>query len=149
MSGIVSRWPVLEQHAVDTTQLDVDGAVRADLACEWIAAACDSYLQRCPLLQNDSEPDDLEIQCSPVALPAGALSGRPTSVAISVGVSEFFPTSFTMTIRIRPFGGEDDRVVNLARDVTIANVATGDAQPLRREVRDELIAHAHAARYTN
>jgi hypothetical protein len=147
--SIVSRWPVLVRYAVDTTQLDADGTVRADIAREWIAAACDAYVQRCPVLLDNGAPNDRNIRCSPVALPAGALGGRPTAVAISVGVSEFFPTSFTMTIRVRPFGGDDDRPVNLAREVTIENVTTGEAQPLGREIRDELIAHAHAAQHTN
>jgi hypothetical protein len=149
MSGIVSRWPVLQRRAVGATDLDANGAVRAQIALEWIEAACDVYLKGCTLLVTQAAPDDLAIERAEITLPPGALSGKPTELAISVGVSEFFPTAFTMTVRVRPFGGDDDRAVNLSRDVSIVDRLTGAAQPLGRDVRDELIAHAHTAEHFN
>ena len=149
MSGIVSRWPVLQRHAVDSTDLDANGAVRTEVALGWIAAACDAYLERCTVLRAQAAPDGLAIQQAAITLPSGALAGKPSEIAISVGVSEFFPTAFTMTVRMRPFGGDDDRAVNLSRDVSLVEIASGEAQPLGRDVRDELIAHAHTAEHLN
>src|SRR5262245_42785811 len=83
MSGIVSRWPVLQRHAVDSTDLDANGAVRTEVALGWIAAACDAYLERCTVLRAQAAPDGLAIQQAAITLRSGALAGKPSEIAIS------------------------------------------------------------------
>jgi hypothetical protein len=146
---MATRWPVRAQFDVAPEHLDETGTLRNDVVTPWIDEVCRAYFERCPRVQTAVACDGVELRCDPVRIPAGALGGHPEAVAISVGASEFRPDSFTLAVRIRPGGGDDDRPVNIARDVSIVDTSTGAPQPLGNDIRDELIALAHAAQYFN
>jgi acyl-CoA thioesterase FadM len=82
-------------------------------------------------------------------MPGGAEFGRPATVVVSAGVTEVFPTAFTMAFRVRSYGQVGDNVVNATCRVALENPDTGTPCELGDDVRDELIALEHAARHTN
>jgi hypothetical protein len=141
MSGIVSRWVVLQAH-------DVEGGVRDDTVERWVTEARDAYLDQCHELR-EMQRSGLVLRTRYGALPTGAQLGHPTSVTVSAGATEIFPTSFTMAFRLRAYGSADDAVFNLTCAVSLENPHTGEAPELGGAVRDELIALEHAARHTN
>ena len=148
MSSFVSRWVVLQDHAVAADDVDANGAVRDDVLAGWITDARNEYLDQCRELR-ERQRAGLLIRMRDGAVPAGALSGRPTSVTVSAGATEMFPTSFTMAFRVRSYGSADDAVLNLTCTVSLEDPRTGEAPELGDAVRDELIALEHAARHTN
>jgi acyl-CoA thioesterase FadM len=148
MSSFVSRWVVLQQHDVAPGDVDDAGAVRDDTIAGWIANARDEYLDQCREVRERQRAGQL-VRFRPGEVPAGALVGNPTSVVVSAGATEIYPTSFTMAFRIRSYGSADDAAVNAACEVSLEDPATGETQELGDAIRDELIALEHAARYTN
>jgi acyl-CoA thioesterase FadM len=149
VTGIVSRWVVLQEHAVTSDDLDTDGHVRDDLVERWVDAACAAYLGRCRTLHEAQDRDGLELRSRISALPPGARLGRPTGVAVSAGAREFRRRSFTIAVRIRTAGGEPDVAVNAACVVSLEDPATSEARALGDEVRDDLIALEHRAKHLN
>jgi hypothetical protein len=141
MSGIVSRWVVLQSH-------DVDGAVRDDAIEQWVTDARDAYLDQCRELR-ERQRSGLVLRTRYGALPTRVQLGQPTRVTVSAGATEIFPTSFTMAFRLRSYGSTDDAVFNLTCSVSVEDPRTGEAQELGAAIRDELIALEHAARHTN
>jgi acyl-CoA thioesterase FadM len=148
VSGILTKWVVLHEYPVDE-ELDRDGLV-GDAAVErWVAAARSAYLQCCPLLERVRAASGLELTLRTRVPPRGALRGNPTGVVVTASATEVRPASFTISVRLRAFGGDDDTVVNATSVVSLTDPATGEAQPLGTDVRDELIALEHAARHYN
>jgi acyl-CoA thioesterase FadM len=141
MSGIVSRWVVLQRH-------DVDGVVRDETVEQWLTEARDAYLDQCRELR-ERQRTGLVLRTRYRDLPTGAQLGQSTGVTVSAGATEIFPTSFTMAFRLRSYGSPDDVVFNLTCAVALADPHTGEAQELGAAIRDELIAFEHAARHTN
>ncbi|HTD49742.1 MAG TPA: hypothetical protein VK771_04035, partial [Acidimicrobiia bacterium] len=83
-------------------------------------------------------------------MPDGEFFGWPSTVVVTAGVTEFYPTSFTIAVRVRSYGRHDDDVVaNVRCVVDLEDPATGEVCQLGDAVRDELIALEHAARHTN
>ena len=149
MSGIHSKWPVLQEHPVEAGDLDGEGVVRDDRVGEWIRAAVAAYIERCPLVQELAADAGVELTQRPVALPPGSAFGRPELVLVSAGATEVHPTSFTVAVRIRSVGGDREQPINAACVVRLEDIATGEPRELGNGVRDELIALQHAARYSN
>jgi hypothetical protein len=135
MSTMVSRWPV--RIALDVTVDEVDNDARLNPAAvlRCFAAARAVYLAECTTVDTERlslrEPV-VVVGSAPVA------NGRLT---ISVNVVELFPDSFTMSARLRPTDGD-----GVAASATCTLVPEGGVTDA---MRDEFIAHAHAARFTH
>jgi hypothetical protein len=149
MTGIVSRWVVLREHAVGSDDVDAGGDVRDDVVARWVDDACAAYLDRCRGIREVQERDGLVLRTRVGALPPGARLGRPSAVAVSAGAREVRPSSFTIAIRVRAAGVETDVAVNVACVVSLEDPETGEARDLGAEVWDELIALEHGAEHYN
>jgi len=123
--------------------------VRDECIALWVEAAVSAYVDGCPLVQELAAEDGAELTQTPAAVPAGALIGRPASVLVTAGATELHPTSFTVAVRIRPIGGDHDDPANATSVVRVNSVETGEPRPLGNDIRDELIAIQHAARFFN
>ena len=140
MSGILSKWVVLQEHTVAPSDLDTDGAVRADVVSAWLDAARSAYLDRCPRLRDlgrDAEWDFRTVGATPWA-------GAPDDVAVTATAAEVQPAAITLSLRVR----SDHRVVNARCVIRLLN-GDGEAIGLGSGVRDELIALEHAAEHYN
>jgi hypothetical protein len=67
---------------------------------------------------------------------------------VTASATEYSPASFTIALRIRATGGDDERVLNLRCEVR-AHDAAGAPYGFADDVRDELITLEHAARHYN
>jgi hypothetical protein len=149
MSGIMSRWPVLLEHRVTPGDFDHSGSIRDEVVERWIAGARSAYPDCCVLLKEVLQQQGLRLRHRTMGSPKGDRLGRPTSVVTSAGATEVHPEAFTISVRLRPFGGDRERPVNDVCTIQLEDPATGEIQPLTNEIRDELIALAHAARHFN
>ena len=148
MSSIVSRWVVREAYPVCAEDLGADGTVSVVAVERWIASVLDVYLERCSALCAAADGSGRVLNFDLSVLDAVPY-GRPTTVVVSAGTTEVYPTSFTMAFRVRTYGGADDVVVNATCAVSIRDPDTGEAGEIDDAIRDELIALEHAARHTN
>jgi acyl-CoA thioesterase FadM len=149
VTGIVSRWVVLREHAVGADDVDADGNVLDEVLARWVDEACAAYLDRCRALDEMRERGGLVPRSHVTALPPGARLGRPSAVAVSAGAREVRPSSFTIAVRLRTAGGTTDAAVNVACVVSLEDPATGEAREIGDDIRDELIALEHAAEHYN
>jgi acyl-CoA thioesterase FadM len=149
MTGIVSKWVVLREHAVGADDIDANGNVLDDVLARWVDEACAAYLVRCRVLDEMRDRDRFVLRSRVGALPPGAHLGGPSAVAVSAGAREVRPASFTIAVRVRAAGAETDVAVNGACVVSLEDPATGEARELGDDVRDELIALEHAAEHYN
>jgi hypothetical protein len=131
MSAMVSRWPVLLVLPIGTDDLDGDGLL-TDAACDRLfAAGRTAYFE---LSKTIDAADVTVLETSPLRR-STPMQGSD-EVSISVSVTELFPDSFVMAARVRPATGD-----TVAADLR-CTVSAGEVTP---EVRDDLIAIAHAA----
>jgi acyl-CoA thioesterase FadM len=149
MSGIVSRWVVLREHAVGADDVDADGHVLDEVLVRWVDEECAAYLDRCRVLGEMRDREGLVLRSRVGALPAGEHLGRPSAVAVSAGAREVRPSSFTIAVRVRAAGVATDVAANVACVVSLQDPETGEARDLGDEVRDELVALEHAAEHYN
>jgi acyl-CoA thioesterase FadM len=149
MTGIVSRWVVLQEHAVTADDVDANGDVLDEVVERWVDEACAAYLDHCRTLRDMERQDGLALRSRLSALPPGACLGQPTTVAVSAGAREVRSRSFTIAVRLRAAGCESDIAVNAACVVSLEDPATGEARELGEDVRDEQIALEHAAAHFN
>ena len=131
MSSFVSKWPVLVSLPVTADDRDVEGRLTAAVAERLFAAAREAYLAECRTLDGR----DLEVRDVVVSL--GSAAVEVGEVSVSAGAVEVFDDRFTVHARVRP--AEGDGIAAEAR----ADVVPGGE--VTREIRDELIAHAHGA----
>ena len=144
MTGFVSKWVVLQEHAVGAEDVDGDGDVRDDVLARWFDEACAAYLERCRVLAETANRDRVVVRSRFGALPSAAQLGQPALVAVGATAREVRASSFTIAVRLRT-GGDDDVTVNTSCIVSLEDPDTGSARDLGDEVRDELIALEHAA----
>jgi acyl-CoA thioesterase FadM len=149
MSSVVSKWVVLQSHAVAPDDLDADGVLRDDVVARWLDDTRRDYLDRCAVLCDAAEQGGLAVHCEMAELPSGAQFGAPETVNVSAGATEVWPDSFRIAFRIRSFGAGDDAAFNTSCVVSLEDPATGARIELGDDVRDELIALAHDARHFN
>jgi hypothetical protein len=149
MNGIVSRWPVLLEHRVTPEDLAVGGGIRDEVVESWIAASRSAYLDRCVLLNELLERSGLRLRYRTRQRHGGALLGQPTSVITTAGATEVHPEAFTIAVRLRPHGGDREIPLNHTCTVQLEDPETGEVRPLPNDIRDELIALAHAAEHFN
>ena len=133
MSSMVSRWPVLISASVVAGDVEADGTLRAEAVERLFGEARDVYVAECRTL-GDGRLEVVDVVVTP-----GDVAVGPGEVTVSVSVVEVFPDRFTMNARIRPAAGE-----GIAADAVCSIVPNG---PVTGEIRDELIAKAHAARH--
>jgi hypothetical protein len=148
MSGILSKWSVLEERIASPEDLDTRGAVRTDVIDGWIDDACQAYLAQCAVLGEIREQNALALQCDHPEIAPESLSGRPTAVVVSATATEVWPDAFAISVRIRPRDGDSDQAVNVVCEVRLLDAA-GAPVELGTAVRDELIALEHAAPHYN
>jgi acyl-CoA thioesterase FadM len=149
MSGIATRWVVWQEYPVTADDLDGDGVVSDETVERWVAAASQAYLGRCAVLHRTRDESGLALRVRTSALPKGALLGRPTGVAVTASASEVRPSSFTISVRVRPGGGDRELPVNATCVVLLEDEVTGEVQELGKAIRDELIALEHSAQQFN
>jgi acyl-CoA thioesterase FadM len=149
MSGFMTKWAVLREHQVTADDLGTDGTVSDQAVGRWVDGACSAYLDGCALLRRARDRDGLDVRHRPATLPRGASLGQPTSLVVTASATEIRPSSFTVAVRLRPAGGDREVAVNASCVVRLEDRATGAAQPIGTDLRDELIAIEHAARHYN
>ena len=149
MSGIMTRWLVLQEHPVTEHELDADETISDEAVVRWVTAACAAYLEHCMVLRRVRDESGLVLRQRPGALPRGALLGRPTDVVVTASASEVRPSSFTISVRLRPGGGDRELPVNATCVIRLEDEVTGEVRELGDEIRDELIALEHSARQFN
>jgi acyl-CoA thioesterase FadM len=143
--SFASKWVVRRKYAVGPDDLDSGGVVRAEAIERWIADTRSAYLEHCAALRALQEGAGLELRAHIHHAPAPERFGRPTAVVVGAGATEIRPTSFTIAFRLQPTDGDGDDAVNAACEVSLEDPETGAAHELGDDVRDELIALAHAA----
>jgi acyl-CoA thioesterase FadM len=148
MSGMVRKWPVLQEHPVTAADLAPDGVVGEQGVARWVEAARSEYVQRCEVVQR-LLGGGARLRARITRQPPGASLGRPEAVVVSAGVTEIRPDSFSVAVRLRPVGGEHEVAVNAACLIQLEDPATGDPLPITDDIRDELIALEHAAAHYN
>jgi len=149
MSSFVSKWVVLQRHAVGADDLDAAAVVRDDVVARWIDDACAAYLECCPVLRETAEQAGCVVRSETRSVPSGAELGVPASVNVSAGATEIWPTEFAVEVRLRTYGSADDVAYSASCLVSIVDPQSGAARELGDAVRDELIALAHAAPHYN
>jgi hypothetical protein len=145
--SISTRWVVSEEHEVAPADRAEDGAIAAAAVTAWAAGACRAYLDGCPVLEATRAAAGLDLVVTPAPV-AGPLPPAPR-VVVTASATEVLPRAFVLSTRLRTFGGDDDRVVDARHEVRLVDPATGEATEIGSDVRDELIAHEHAARHFN
>jgi acyl-CoA thioesterase FadM len=145
----MSRWPVLLERTVGPEDLDADGGVREEVVQGWVGAACSAFLDRCVGLAGMRERQCLRLHREITKPPNAELLGRPAEVVVSAGATEILPDRFMVAVRIRPSGGDREMPLNVVCSVRLEDPATQEVHPVSEELRDELIALAHAARHFN
>jgi hypothetical protein len=61
MSGMTTRWLVLDEHAVTGQGVDHDGTVSDEAVERWVNAARLAYLERWTLLRQEQAQSGLEL----------------------------------------------------------------------------------------
>jgi hypothetical protein len=133
--SIVSRWPVVRRIEVGPADLDADGYLLAPAAARIFAEVRRVYLDDCATLGA------LDVMVRECVVERGDARVDEPTVTAATNVSEIYPESFTMTLRVRPASGPGIVASGLC------SLTTGGALPIA--CRDEFIARAHNARYTH
>jgi len=130
--SIATRWPVVVSATVQAGDTAPDGHLTDAGAARLAGVARAAYLDQCTA-----------VTAAEVTIQSTAAAIRPvtvgTDVTVSAAVTEIYPDSFVMATRIRPASGDDGAAV--AADVWL-RLSSGQ---VTTELRDELIALAHAA----
>jgi acyl-CoA thioesterase FadM len=139
----MSKWLVLQEYPVS------GGTVGDEAVERWVAAARQAYLDQCPVLHEAARAAGLVVRHRDGALPPGAALGHPAEVVVTATASEVRPSSFTISVRLRPIGGDREVPVNASCVIRLEDPATGEARELGTPVRDELIALEQSAQHYN
>jgi hypothetical protein len=142
---MMTRWSVGLDYTVTEADRDAEGYVTADVLGRWLTEAVDAYLAQCEQLRLRAEGHNLVRR--PGRQPRASLLGRPAEVLVTASATEVRPTEFFVSVRVRPFQGDEDLPLNVTCRVSIEDIRTGDPLELGTAVRDELIAIERAAEY--
>jgi hypothetical protein len=145
MSGMMSRWVVGLDRQVTDADRDEQGYVSAPVLGGWLAEAVDAYLDQCTVLHDRAAGRRLARY--PGRQPRSGLLGRPAEVLVTASATEVRTTEFFVSVRVRPYGGDEDLPINVVWRVSIEDIETGEPIELGSGVRDELIALEHEAEY--
>lgn len=149
MSSITTRWSVRQEHRVTPDDLDAEGLITDEAVARWVALARSAYLEQCPVLEDTRTRFGLDVRDHVGPHPGGARLGLSPTVIVSATATEVRPTSFVISVRLRPVGGDREDPLNVTCVIRLQDPATGEARDIGDEIRDELIAHEHAARHFN
>jgi hypothetical protein len=147
--SISSKWSVVTEHPVGPEDVGADHLMTDAAVDRWATGAAATYLRQCPKLEDQRSGARLVLTTTVRPRSGTANLNGATSVAVSATATEVFPRAFVISVRIRPVGGECTDPVDLTCEIRLEDPATGAAQDIGSEVRDELIALEHAARYFN
>jgi uncharacterized membrane protein len=142
MSDIMTKWVVSQSHTVDANEELTDVVVGA-----WIEDTCNAYIERCQRLLEIRDSEGLSVVCQVGEFRASML-GHPDEVVSSASATELRPASFTIGVKLRPLGADATAILNVMCEVSLQD-REGVARDLGDEIRDELIALAHAAEHYN
>ena len=111
MRGSVSQWVVRERHDVGPAEMTQGCApLRSNTGCR----ARQPPLGYCTVIERLWAGLTVRSRIAPLPDPSGL--GRRTHGIVSAGVTDVRPSSFTMRLRVRSFGGSDDGVANAVRE---------------------------------
>ena len=144
MSGFMSKWSIGLDRAVGVAERDGDGFIRVDVLGSWLAEAVEAYLAQCAQLHDRAAGYTLVRR--PGRQPRSSLLGRPSEVLVTASATEVRAAEFFVSLRVTPFGGDEDLPINVVWRVSIED-GRGEPVPLGNEVRDELIAIERDAEY--
>ena len=145
MSGFVTRWSVGNDLPVTAADLDTDGYPTAEVVGAWLTGAVDAYLAQCHELRRQAAGHDLTRRMS--RQPRGSLLGHhPKHVLVTASATEIRVHEFVVSVRVTPFGGDEDLPINVTCRVSIED-GSGDQQELEQSVRDEIVALEQDAEY--
>jgi acyl-CoA thioesterase FadM len=130
--AISTKWPVLLQLPIAATDVGADGRLTNSAITLAFDAACAAYLDECTTL------DRTTIEVVDVTIAPGAPVAVDEPVTIATGAVEIYAERFTIAARIRSVG--EQAAADVRASVLVVSGVTD-------EIRDELIALAHAARY--
>jgi hypothetical protein len=148
-SRVITRWAVLQEHAVTDDDLDPQDRVSDDAVEQWAIAARSAYLGRCHMLQGIRERLGLDLQGRTESRPSGAPLGRPTAVLVSASATEVRPGSFVILVRIRPIGDDNGIPVNVRWVIRLLGQDTERIHEITDNIRDELIELERSAEHWN
>jgi hypothetical protein len=141
----MTRWSIGLDRTIGEAERDADGYVTAEVLGRWLTEAVDAYLGQCEQLRRRAVGYSLVRR--PGRQPRASLLGRPAEVLVTASATEIRPTEFFITIRVRPFGGDEDLPINVTCRVSIEDSVTGEPIELGAEVREELVAIEREAEY--
>jgi hypothetical protein len=142
---MMTRWSIGLDYTITEADRDAEGYVTADVLRGWLTEAVDAYLAQCKQLHQQAERHSLVRR--PGRQPRTSLLGRPAEVLVTASATEVRPTEFFISIRVRPFHGDEDLPLNVTCRVSIEDSRTFEPLELGSAVRDELIAIERAAEY--
>lgn len=142
---MMTRWSVGLDYTITEADRDADGYVKAEVLGRWLTEAVDAYLAQCEQLRRRAEGHTLMRR--PGRQPRASLLGRPAEVLVTASATEIRPTEFFVSIRVRPFHGDEDLPLNVTCRVSIEDSQTGEPLELGQAVRDELVAIERDAEY--
>jgi acyl-CoA thioesterase FadM len=148
MSSFATPWSVSREYEVTANDLDAGGSIRDQTVTAWVGEVRDAYLEQCKVLHETCAREGWAPHDRGGPHPTGTSLGHASAVVVTATATEVLPRSFVIAVRIRPGGGDRDDPVNTTCVITLED-ATGAAHEIGKDVRDELIALEHAARYFN
>jgi len=147
MTGALPLWSIgLDRH-VGPDEVDDDGFVAAETMGRWLAEAVDAYLAQLDTLRR--LPAHYRVVRRPGRQPRASLLGRPNDVFITASATEVRTAELTISLQVRPFGGEIDLPMNVTCRVGIEDVDTGAAADFDASLNAEVVAVERAAEYTS
>ena len=145
----MTKWSVTQHHRIRPDDLRDDGRVSDAAVQRWIAIARSAYLAQCKVLETMRVRHGLKLRDRSTVQPGGAALAPASGVVVTASATEVLPSSFVISVRLRPVGGESDDPVNATCVIRLEDPTTGEAHEIGNDVRDELIALEHAARHFN
>jgi hypothetical protein len=145
MSGFVTRWSIGQDRQVTDADKDADGNLTAAVVGAWLSGAVDAYLAQCHELTRQAADYTIVRRMSRQPR-AGLLGHHPTHALVTASATEIRPAEFVVSVRVTPFGGDEELPINVTCRVSVEDVM-GEPQPLSQAVRDEIVALEQAAEY--
>jgi acyl-CoA thioesterase FadM len=145
--SVMTRWSIGLDYTVTEADRDADGYVTAEVLGRWLTEAVDAYLAQCHELQRQAQTEGYALVRRPSRQPRASLLGRPAEVLVTASATEIKPTEFFITVRVRPFGGDEDLPINVTCRVSIEDTVTGEPMELSDAVRQEIVAIEREAEY--